>query len=205
MACAACHGFDGTGAPSSTVGFDTPLPDFTDCQFGPREANGDWGIVIRQGGPARGFSEIMPAFAEALTDEEIDKILTHVRTFCPDKDWPRGELNLPRAMKTTKAYPEDELVLTTAFEGEGRGKIANKLIYEQRLGKRSQYELILPFGWSEEPEDGDGDTDWQSSVGDRRRGVQACDASQQENRFDRLESAAELFLPTGEPRSRIRF
>ena len=38
MSCAACHGPDGRGAPVSMVGFDTPLPDFTDCNFSTREA-----------------------------------------------------------------------------------------------------------------------------------------------------------------------
>ena len=36
-ACAACHGPDGRGAPQLTVGFDVPLPDFTDCSFNSRE------------------------------------------------------------------------------------------------------------------------------------------------------------------------
>ncbi len=198
MACAACHGVDGRGAPSSTVGFDVPLPDFTDCQFGPREADADWSIVVVHGGPARGFSEIMPAFAEALTDEEIANILAHIRTFCPDKDWPAGELNLPRALKTTKAYPEDELVLTTTFESKGRGKIANKLIYEQRLGKRSQYELILPFGWSEEPVGGAGDTDWRSSVGDI--GIALKHVMHHSKETGSIVSVGgELFFPTGNP------
>lgn len=197
MACAACHGVDGSGAPSGTVGFDVPLPDFTDCQFGPREADADWAIVALQGGPARGFSEIMPSFAEALTEEEVAKVLAHIRTFCPDKDWPAGELNLPRALKTTKAYPEDEMVLSTTFESEGPGKIANKLIYEQRLGKRSQYELILPFGWSEEPTTG-GDLDWESSVGDV--GVAFKHVMHHSKKTGSIVAiGGELFLPTGNP------
>lgn len=198
MACAACHGVDGRGAPSNMVGFDTPLPDFTDCQFGPREADADWGMVIRQGGQARGFSKIMPVFAEALTQEEIDKILAHIRTFCPDKDWPAGELNFPRALKTGKAYPEDELVLATTFESEGRGKVANKLVYEQRLGKRSQYELILPFGWSEEPVAGTGDLNWESSVGDV--GIAFKHVMHHSKKTGSIVAAGgELFLPTGNP------
>lgn len=198
VTCAACHGIDGGGAASSTVGFDVPLPDFTDCQFGPREANADWGAVIREGGPARGFSEIMPAFGDVLTNDEVDKILAHVRTFCTSDDWPRGELNLPRAMKTTKAYPEDELVLTTAFESEGLGTISSKLIFEQRLGARSQYELILPLGWSEEvPSSGHG-RDWQSSVGD-------IGVALKHVMFHSIETGSivsvggELFFPTGDP------
>lgn len=61
-ACAACHGNDGRGAPQTQVGFDTPLPDFTDCQFASREPDPDWVTVVHEGGPVRGFAEIMPAF-----------------------------------------------------------------------------------------------------------------------------------------------
>ena len=50
-ACAACHGVDGKGRPESTVGFDIPLPDLTDCNFASREPNGDWYYVAAQGGP----------------------------------------------------------------------------------------------------------------------------------------------------------
>ena len=32
-ACAACHGPDGRGLTEERVGFDTPIPDFTDCSF----------------------------------------------------------------------------------------------------------------------------------------------------------------------------
>src|SRR5262245_51866826 len=32
-ACAACHGDDGRGRSSSELGFQVPLPDFTNCDF----------------------------------------------------------------------------------------------------------------------------------------------------------------------------
>jgi mono/diheme cytochrome c family protein len=32
-ACAACHGIDGRGAPPAMLGFDVPVPDFTNCSF----------------------------------------------------------------------------------------------------------------------------------------------------------------------------
>ncbi len=165
-ACAACHGSDGRGAPAHVVGFDTPLPDFSDCEFAPREADGDWYYVTAEGGPARGFSEIMPAFGDALTDEQIQKTLNHIRTFCTNKDWPRGELNLPRPLKTTKAYPEDEVVFSSTFESEGLGKVTNELIYEKRIGERNQFELIFPFGWAEQPASGGTDTDWRGAIED---------------------------------------
>jgi hypothetical protein len=41
LGCAACHGPDGMGMPRSTVGFDTPLPDFTDCTFATPEPDSD--------------------------------------------------------------------------------------------------------------------------------------------------------------------
>ncbi len=168
-ACAACHGVDGTGAPSSTVGFDTPLPDLTDCNFATREPDGDWYYVIAEGGPARGFSQMMPAYGEALSKAEIQKILDYIRTFCQDERWPRGEFNLPRALVTTKAYPEDELVLSATFDVEGEARIETEIIYEQRFGARNQVEVIFPFGWSEQAASGGpggDDTKWTASVGD---------------------------------------
>lgn len=166
QACAACHGPDGRGAPSSTVGFKTPLPDFTDCNFAPREPNIDWYFVAAEGGPARGFDNMMPAFGDSLSRPEVMKIMDHIRTFCNNKNWARGELNLPRALVTTKAYPEDEVVLSTFINTEHEDRIENQLIYEQRFGSRNQFEVILPFGWSEQDKSSGGGTEWTSSVGD---------------------------------------
>src|SRR5687767_11975192 len=61
-ACAACHGPDGRGQPRATVGFDTPLPDFTDCAFATPEPDVDWIAITHRGGPARAFDRRMPAF-----------------------------------------------------------------------------------------------------------------------------------------------
>ncbi|MCI0350441.1 MAG: cytochrome c, partial [Acidobacteriales bacterium] len=143
-ACAACHGADGSGAAQATTGLETPLPDFTDCSFSEREADSDWMAVVHNGGPARAFSEMMPAFSEALSNGEIQKIVSYLRSFCRDQAWPRGELNLPRPLVTEKAFPEDEAVLTTTVTAEGPGAVTNAFLYERRLGARSQIELNLP-------------------------------------------------------------
>src|SRR5262245_35613680 len=60
-ACVACHGHDGKGAPQAALGFDPPatFPDFTDCNATTREADQDWSAIIHDGGPSRGFSQIM--------------------------------------------------------------------------------------------------------------------------------------------------
>src|SRR5690606_26082281 len=125
-ACAACHGPDGRGMPAERVGFDTPLPDFTDCSFATREPDADWFAVVHEGGPVRAFARIMPAYGDALTDDEIAATLAYIRTLCTDDRWPRGELNLPRALRTEKAYPEDEAVFTTHVALEGPRSVLNE-------------------------------------------------------------------------------
>src|SRR5512140_3831983 len=61
--CVACHGTDGRGAPDTSRGFEAPktFPDFTVCNATTREPNRDWSAIVHNGGPARGFSEIMPS------------------------------------------------------------------------------------------------------------------------------------------------
>ena len=146
-ACAACHGADGKGTPETTLGFTPPstFPDFTDCNATSREPNIDWKSIIHHGGAARGFSEIMPSFREALTPDQIESVIGHLRGFCREPAWPRGELNLPRALVTEKAYLEDEAVLTTTVDAAGRRRFANKIVYERRFGASNQVEAVIPF------------------------------------------------------------
>jgi mono/diheme cytochrome c family protein len=198
-ACAACHGADGTGAPQSQLGFDLEMPDFTDCGFASREPDDDWLAVAHSGGPTRRFSKFMPAFGEALSMEELKRIIAHVRSLCDDRNWPRGELNLPRALVTEKAFPEDEALFTTAVAAQGRGSVMNKMIYEQRVGARNQIELVIPFGWQERLPGAEG---WSSDLGDVAVGAKRAV-------FHSLESgsifsiAGEILLPTGDHQSGI--
>jgi mono/diheme cytochrome c family protein len=157
-ACAACHGVNGRGAPALASAYPLPAPDFTDCAFATREPDSDWLAVSHRGGPARAFDRLMPAFGDALTREELERAVEHVRTFCTDDRWPRGELNLPRALVTTKAYPEDEAVMTVIADS---GAVTSKFVYERRIGARSQVEVIAPLAFSER-----GDGDWTGGVGD---------------------------------------
>lgn len=146
-ACVGCHGPDGKGMPQSTSGFERPdtFPDFTDCNATTRETNETWRSIIHLGGRARGFSEIMPSFTEALSGEQIDKVILYLREFCKEPvPWPRGELNFPRPVVTEKAYPEDEVVLATTLERDGSAQ-TNTLIYERRLGVKNQIEIQAPI------------------------------------------------------------
>ncbi len=146
-ACVACHGPDGKGASQSIAGFTKPdsFPDFSRCDQTTSELNSAYAAVITYGGPYRGFSQIMPSFAEALTPKQIDEVVHYLRGFCNSAHWPRGELNVPRAIVTEKAYPEDEEVVTSEINANGSPGVTGHIIHEQRFGMKNQLEVDLPI------------------------------------------------------------
>ena len=144
-ACRTCHGPDGRGSPRAVVGFDTPLPDFTDCAFASAEADADWRAVVHEGGPIRGLSRRMPAFGDALSEAHIDAAIGYVRHFCADRAWPSGDLNLPRALFTEKAFPENEVVYTSTIARGDDAAVGNEVVYERRIGARNQIEVVVPL------------------------------------------------------------
>ena len=145
--CANCHGPGGRGLDRSLLAFEEEVPDFTDCDFAAREPDGDWIAVAHEGGPVRGFSEMMPAFRGALTEEQLGRVMGYIRTLCTDPRWPRGELNLPRALLTEKAYPEDEWVVEVGAHTGDDAALSGAFVYEQRFGPQSQFEVVIPYGW----------------------------------------------------------
>ena len=186
--CAACHAADGTGMPRSVVGFDTPIPDFTDCSFATPEADADWLAVAHQGGPVRAFDRRMPAFGDALSPAELSRIIRHIRGFCSDGTWPRGELNLPRALVTEKAFPENEAVYTATVAGDGVG---NAFLYERRLGSRTQWEVVVPIDLHDAGSGG-----WTRGLGDVAVAVKRV--LFHDGEAGRILSAAgEVIFPTG--------
>lgn len=162
-ACVGCHGPGGKGQPESTLGFEKPpqFPDFSDCNGSTRERTYDWKATIHDGGLPRGWSEIMPSFAEALNATQIDKVAQYLRSLCSERNWPLGELNLPRALVTEKAFPEDEAILTTSINTKAPGSVSNELSYEKRFGVRNQLEFALPFSFIHPP-----NQSWLGGVGD---------------------------------------
>ena len=202
-ACANCHGVEGTGAPEWFVAFKQPIPDFTDCNFATREPDADWIAVAHQGGPVRGFSRLMPSFGGVLTPEQLQRVMDHVRTLCASPDWPRGELNLPRAILTEKAFPEDEAVweVNTPLE-HGADAVMNTLVWERRIGARTQMEVLVPFGFRERVASGpDGEaggtpSDWVGGMGDLTLGLKhVVSSSLEQGRI--VSVSGEIKLPTG--------
>ncbi len=198
-ACAGCHGLDGRGLDRALLGFEEPVPDFTDCNFATREPDADWTAIAHDGGPTRGFSEMMPAFGAALTVAQITRVIDHIRTLCTEPAWPRGELNFPRALLAEKAFPEDEWVIEADVDLADQGGVASQFVWEQRLGPRSQFEVLIPYGWVELPDAGGapGATNWSSGFGDLVLGVKH--AAYVDNPAGRIFAVgAEVVLPTGD-------
>lgn len=160
-ACVACHAPDGKGQPHSVVGFDQPLPDFTDCAVVTPEPSADWQAVVHMGGSIRALSHIMPSFTDALTEDEIARIVAYIQQFCADPAWPRGDLNFPRALFTEKAYPENETIFTVTTVSSHPHAIESRIDYEHRIGKRAQYEVGIPFDLQQ-----GGNGAWSRGLGD---------------------------------------
>jgi mono/diheme cytochrome c family protein len=190
--CAACHGSDGRGRSAAEVGFDLPLPNFTDCTFTTPEPDSDWSSIIHRGGPARGFDRMMPAFGETLTEDEIEALIRHLRSFCKNPRWPRGELNMPRALFTEKAFPEDEAVITTSLTTEGPDSLSHLFAWEQRFGIGNQIELAIPIARADLGSQG-----WKSGTGDMTIGVKHVLHHDLE-RGSILAFGGEVTLPTGD-------
>jgi Cytochrome C oxidase, cbb3-type, subunit III len=142
LVCISCHGPDGRGGVNVELEKTIKPPDFSDCAFANREPDRGFLAVAHSGGPARGFSPPMPPWGAAFTETELGLAIGHLRTFCADARWPRGELNLPRPLVTAKAFPEDEAVMSTATQS---GSTVTKFIYERRFGALNQVEIIVPL------------------------------------------------------------
>ncbi len=190
-ACASCHGRDGRGAPASQTGLRRQPFDFTNCLATNREPDQDWHAVTAEGGPARGFHRLMPAFGEVLSEAEQEAVVAYMRGFCTEPAYPRGELNFPRALVTEKAFPEDEFVVSTAVGTRSPRNVASKLVYEQRLWRRQQIEVIVPFGVV-----APGDGTRHAGIGDVALGAKSVLVASQAT-GSILSVAGEVILPTG--------
>jgi mono/diheme cytochrome c family protein len=161
--CIACHGADGNGAAQSSTAFLRPntFPDFTRCDQTTPEPNSAYKAVILHGGKSLAFSQIMPAFGDLLSNDQIDDVIAYIRGFCKNKHhYPMGELNLPRALVTEKAFPEDELVVSTAANASGAPTWTTDIIHEQTFAGRNQLEIDVPVNYADQ------NHQWTSGLGD---------------------------------------
>jgi hypothetical protein len=189
--CITCHGPDGKGGVNPALEKIVALPDFSDCSFANREPDSDWLAVAHNGGPARGFSSLMAPWGGTFTAEELRLAVNHVRTFCNDARWPRGELNLPLALVTGKAFPEDEAVMKVTSQSGG---IVTRFVYERRFGPLNQWEVAVPVASAEDAASGRA-----SGIGDIALGYKRVLAHSLP-RGNIVSGSAEVKLPTGSER-----
>lgn len=191
--CIACHGETGKGADEHFTLFQRPdsFPDFTACDQTTPEPDSNWKAVIERGGPYRGFSQIMPAFAHSLTERQIDDVIAYLRTFCTNASYPRGELNLPRAIATEKAFPENEVVITNAANASGGPSWVTDVIREYSWAGRNQIEVDVPINYQ------DPDHQWDVGVGDVTFGYKR-ELWYSLDKGSILSAQAGFLLPTGD-------
>ncbi len=192
--CIACHGASGKGAPESYTVFTRPdtWPDFTRCDQTTPEPDSAYKAVILHGGRGLGFSQIMPAFGDILTDSQVDDVVAYLRTFCSnDKHYPLGVLNLPRAIVTEKAFPEDELVLSTAANISGPGSWTTDVIHEETFAGKNQLEVDVPINYANL------NGNWTSGVGDITVGLKRALYSN-ERAGSIFSVQGGILLPTGD-------
>ena len=147
--CITCHGPNGKGAAPERTWFRRPdtFPNFSACGGTTPETNANWKAVIVHGGPGLGYSHIMPAFDKELTGDQMDDLIAYLRTMCGNSHWPRGELNLPRALVTEKAFPEKEFVISTSANATGAPAWTTHFIHEQSFSTKGQLEVDLPWDY----------------------------------------------------------
>lgn len=139
--CVTCHGPDGRGGVNLELEKMAKPPDFTNCAFAAREPDDAFLAVAHNGGPSRGFSPLMAPWGGQFSEGELQLAISHIRTFCTDDRWPRGELNLPRPLVTAKAFPEDEAVVAVTSSASG---VTTKVHYEKRFGPLNMWEVVIP-------------------------------------------------------------
>jgi mono/diheme cytochrome c family protein len=190
--CISCHGANGKGQSQELAGFERPstFPDFSDCPTATPEPDVQWRAIITNGGPARAFSQIMPAFKDLLTETQIDRVVEYLREFCTENAWPRGDLNLPRPLVTEKAFPENETVVASSINAQGTAGVSSAVLYERRIGATAMIEAIVPYAFT------NNGSEWAAAFGDLALGYKQK-LLHSLKRGSIFSVGGELIVPTG--------
>ncbi len=80
MRCSACHGDSGKGDGPAAMALNPKPRNYTDCSVMGKESDAQLFKVIKEGGPAAGFSPLMVAFGSQLSDKEIWDVVAFIRS-----------------------------------------------------------------------------------------------------------------------------
>ncbi len=79
--CAACHGTDGLANGAGALAMNPRPRNLSDKAWQAKVDDKHIHKVIKEGGAAVGLSATMPPWGAAISDAEIDKIVTYIRHF----------------------------------------------------------------------------------------------------------------------------
>ncbi|MCG8380189.1 MAG: cytochrome c [Proteobacteria bacterium] len=163
--CAVCHGDSGKPDEKNPMFKQSGIlpANFTDPLFSSREPSKDWFLVVKEGGAAKGFSEVMPAFKEILSDLQIKKVVKYIKTLAGKHDYPSGDMNFILPIRTKKAFPEDEIVWKLRFQDDANNsdndQVRKVLEIEKRIFKKTQLSMEISHKFDDDIDDGDGNID----------------------------------------------
>ena len=80
--CSVCHGVGGKGDGPSAGGLEPKPADFTNCKAMAKDSDEDLLKIIKGGGQSIGRSTVMPAWGEALSEQQINKLIKFIRGLC---------------------------------------------------------------------------------------------------------------------------
>lgn len=80
--CVQCHGMQGNGMGLNIRDMSVQPRDHTDAKAMSGRSDEELFKVIKEGGLSISKSVLMPAWKDVLTDEDITKLVGHLRTLC---------------------------------------------------------------------------------------------------------------------------
>jgi high-affinity iron transporter len=80
--CSVCHGVGGKGDGPSAQGLEPKPADFTNCKSMAKESDDVLFKIIKGGGQSAGRSTVMPAWGDALNEQQIGELVKFIRGLC---------------------------------------------------------------------------------------------------------------------------
>ncbi len=80
--CSVCHGVGGKGDGPSAQGLEPKPADFTNCKAMAKDSDEVLLKIIKGGGQSVGRSTVMPAWGDALSEQQIRELVKFIRGLC---------------------------------------------------------------------------------------------------------------------------
>jgi cytochrome c oxidase cbb3-type subunit 3 len=80
--CSVCHGVGGKGDGPSAQGLEPKPADFTNCKVMAKDSDEVLLKIIKGGGQSAGRSTVMPAWGDALSEQQMRELVKFIRSLC---------------------------------------------------------------------------------------------------------------------------